>query len=199
MQAFSDFFIENITNCDSNDLGAGIKANLYFAPTSFFSKIDLPAKTNFQESLLISLLDVELISGKEWNVIECLVDENELKVKLQGNLGRKRIKPSLEVYILGLRAKILGFLEILKNEDLVFMIETNDGISVLFGTLINPAKIEAADGSTAKKYEDNSGVSISLTTNASVYFFREKLVINPTDSIPINFTSTYGFIDDSAE
>ena len=199
MQAFSDFFIENITHCDSNDLGAGIKAKLYFAPASFFSKIDLPAKTNFQDSLLISLLDVELISGKEWNVIECLVDENELKVKLQGNLGRKRIKPSLEVYILGLKAKILGFLEILKNEDLVFMIETNDGISILFGTLINPAKIEAADGSTAKKYEDNAGVSISLTTNASVYFFREKLVINPTDSTPINFTNAYGFIDDSAE
>ena len=195
MQPFEDFFIDNITNCDSNDFGAGMKAKLYFAPASYFSEIKLPTATNFQDALLITQQDVKLKDGKLWQVIECLIDENELKAKISGPTKRKRMKASLDVFILGFRAKVLGFIHLMKNEDLICMIQTNDDISILVGNLTNTANIENAEGTLSKKYDDNAGVTVSISTNAPILFFEEKLIINPVESVPVKFITNGGFYD----
>lgn len=182
MQPFEDVFIEDILQCGSNDFGSGLQARLYFAPASYFSAINLPTPTNFQESLLISVSDVFLNGGMLWNAIDILIDENEIKTSIQGGTKRKKSKTTIDLFILGFRAKVLGFVELLKNEDLIFCINTSDGHGILVGNLRNFANIDKADGNTGKKYEDNSGVSVSINCNSPVYIFKEKLIIDTSGS-----------------
>lgn len=178
MQPFEDLFIEDILQCGTNDFGSGLQARLYFAPASYFSQITLPTPTTFQESLLISVNDVFFNAGKLWNAIDILIDENEIKTSISGGTKRKKSKTTIDIFILGFRSKVLGFIELLKNEDLIFCISTSDGHGILVGNLRNFANIDKADGNTGKKYEDNSGVSVSIGCYSPVYIFKEKLIID---------------------
>lgn len=197
MSSFEGVNIENITHCGTNDFGSGMKTRLYFSPAAWFNKINIGEsvnvgpKNNFQNTLLISKDDIEFKAAFNWFYIDVLIDESEVKTTFSGPVKRRKLKSSLDVFILGYRSKILGFLETLKNEDLVFCIPTADNISLLIGNLRNFATFEKADGSTGKKYEENSGFAVSISVNSPAYFFKENLIIET----PGNGSGTGGFID----
>ena len=197
MNSFNGVSIENINFCPEVDYTSGLKAKLYYAPDSFFKKIELPSgDLDFQNHLIISLLDIEFQEDCGWSSIDILIDENELKASLNGQTKRKKTKSQLDIFILGFIPKVLGFIEKMKNEDLVFLISLSDGTSVLLGNLLNRANFSGAETTSGKKYEDNSGAAISLSCNSPIYFFSENLIITPIESTPIDFNTTSGgFID----
>ena len=177
MNSFEGFNIDDINACGTNDFGSGLQARLYFAPAEFFQAINLPPRTDFQNTLLISVDDLIFNADKMWSAIDILVDENEVKTMFPGSVRRKRAKSSIEFFILGFRAKVLGFLELMKNENLIFCIITSDGHGLLIGNLLNYANFDKADATTAKKYEDNAGASAAVMSNSPVYIFKENLII----------------------
>lgn len=199
MNSFEGTNIEDISQCGSNDFGSGLQTRLYYAPSDFFKRLDLPASTqNYQEKLLISTDFIEFQNEDcGWAYIDILIDENEVKSSLTGALQRKKSKTALEIFILGLRSRILGFLEIHANTPLVFCIPSSDDNSFLIGNLKNRAFIDQANGTSGKKYDDNSGVASSITCNSPVYFFDTNLIIETHDSEPGTATGggSGGFID----
>ncbi len=197
MNSFNGVSIEDVNFSPADNYAAGLKATLYYAPDSFFKKIKLPSgDLDFQNHLLISLLDIEFQENCGWSSIDILIDENELKSSLNGQTKRKKTKSQLDIFILGFISKVLGFIEKMKNEDLVFIISLSDGTSILMGNLLNRANFSGAESTSGKKYEDNSGAAISLSCNSPIYFFSENLIITPVESTPIDFSTTSGgFID----
>jgi len=197
MSSFEGVNIENITACGTNDFGSGMKTRLYFAPAEWFNKINIGdspnvgPKNNFQNALLISKDDIEFKAAFTWFYIDVLIDESEVKTSFSGSSKRRKLRSSLDVFILGYRSKILGFLQVMKNEDLVFCISTGDNISVLVGNLRNFATFDKAEGSTGKKYEENSGFAVSISANSPTYFFKENLIIET----PGSGSGNGGFID----
>ena len=191
MNSFNGVSIEDVSYCPADNYAAGIKATLYYAPDSFLKKIELPSgDLDFQNHLLISFLDIEFQENCGWSSIDILIDENELKANINGQTKRKKTKSQLDIFILGFIPKVLGFIEKMKNEDLVFLISLSDGTSILLGNLRNRANFSTSETTTGKKYEDNSGVSASLISNSPIYFISEKFIPPSEDS-----NDGYGFID----
>ena len=52
---------------------------------------------------------------------------------------------------------------------MLFMLSDSNDNNWLIGTLRNPALFSKADGTSGKKYEDNSGVSISISAKSALY------------------------------
>lgn len=181
MNSFDGIAIEDINVCGTNDFGSGLQTRLYYAPASFFKRIDLPGENeDFQNVLLVEISFVEFQNEHcGWAFIDVFIDENELKSMMSGGNQRKKSKISLEVFALGFRSRILGFLHKMKNEPMIFCISTIDDHSILIGTLRNRAFIEQANGTSGRKYEDNSGVAITISSNSQVHFFKENLNIVP--------------------
>lgn len=197
MQEYNGFYIDDILNCGTNDFGSGLKAMLFFVPIDYVALTNIPSTSNFQESLLISSTDIVLKSDKKWNCIQLLLDENELKTGLEGSSRRKKSVVSIRAFVLGLRAKVLGFIELMKNENMLCVVLSGDGHPMLVGTLKNPARLNLADGTTAKSYTDNPGVAVEINAKAPVLFYKEKIEITTSGSgpVPSFFKNDYGFID----
>lgn len=198
MNSFDGLNIEDISQCGSNDFGSGLQTRLYYAPADFFKRLDLPGATqNYSDKLLISSDFIEFQNADcGWAYIDILIDENELKTSIPGNVQRKKSKTGLEIFILGLRSRVLGFIEIHMNTPMVFCIPSSDDHSMLIGNLSNRAFLEQGNGSSGRTYADNSGVAATISSNSPVYFFDENLIIEPVDSAPGTITgSGGGFID----
>ena len=200
MNSFNGLVIEDLTNCGTNDFGSGLQTRLYYAPASFFKRINLPSPSeDFQNVLLLENSFIEFQNENcGWAFVDLLIDENEVKSSIVGNNQRKKNKTSLDVFILGLRSRVLGFLYKMQNEPMVFCIPTSDNISILIGNLRNRAFIEQANGTSGKQYEENSGIAASISCNSVMYFFRENLNIQPIDPSDPNIPTIGkrgGFID----
>lgn len=193
MNSFNGFSIESINVCPGVDYASGLKATLYYAPDSFFTKITLPSgDLDFQNHLLISIFDIEFQQNCGWSSIDILIDENELKSIINGQINRKKTKSQLDIFILGYTPKVLGFIEKMKNKNLIFLVVISDGTSILFGNLLNRANFNNSESSSGKKYEDNSGSAISLSANSPIYFISENLILTPVESTPLDFSNTSG-------
>ena len=200
MNTFDGLTIENINHCATEDYSAGVSAVVYYAPESFFKNITLPSQdTDMKNYVSISIDDIVFQNNCGWSNIDVLIDETELKQNLIGAIKNKKSRSSLEFFILGIKAQILGFVEKMKNEDLVFLISIPDGTSILFGNLRNFARISSVDFTSGKRYDDNSGVAVSIISNSTVYFISENLIIEPIDSTPINFIGAEGGFWDITE
>ncbi len=173
--SFEGFFIDDILNCPEDMNAAGLKTRLYYAPSNFFKKIELPSvlgDTNFKNILEIQENGIEFQEDLEWSYIDVLIDENELKSMLSGSQQKKKTKIELEIFVLGLESHILGFLEMHKNTPFVFGVPDANGNSWIVGNLRNRAFIDSADASTQKKYEDNAGVAIKINCKSTLYLFK---------------------------
>lgn len=169
MNSFEGITAENVERCALEDISSGLQTRLYYAPASFFQNIILPTMGSFEEKMVISEGNIIFKNDLSWSFLDCLIDENEINTSISGAVGRKKQSCNFNIYILGLKAKILGFIEDHQNTPLVFMLPDANGNNWLVGHLRNRAKFEKADGNSGKKYEDNSGFNINISAKTSLY------------------------------
>lgn len=166
-----EFRIDNLNYCLNDNYASGLNTKVYFAPATYFSKIDLPLISNSYGSILnLNKQDIEF-KNRGWVEVDVLIGENELKQNLTGALQRKKNKTELEFFILGFKSKVLGFIEKHKNIPIVLIVVDAVGNNWLIGNLRNRAFFENADISTQRKYEDNSGAVVKVTCNSPIYYF----------------------------
>lgn len=172
MNSFEGVYIEDILNCPNAEYASGLKTRLYYAPDHFFLNIGIPAVSDSYEVMMeIPAGEIEF-KGGGWSYIDILIDENELKNVLTGSQQRKKTKSELEIFILGVRSKVLGFIEMHKNRPFVFGITDANDQSWILGNLRNRAFIETAETSSQKKYEDNSGMTVKISCNSPIYLYK---------------------------
>lgn len=171
MNSFEGVNVEDLKHCPQDNFASGIKTKVYYAPASYFEKIDLPTLKNTYNDFVSIVQDGIEFRGGGWNSIDVLIGENELKQTLSGPLQRKKSKTELEFLILGFRAKVLGFIEAHKNTPMIFVVVDAVGNNWVIGNLRNRAFMESADITTSKKYEDNSGAALKVTCNSPIFYF----------------------------
>lgn len=170
METFGGISIDDLVYCPEEDYGAGIATQLLYAPADFFEKIKLPEDTeDFNELLSIDEDDIKFKETLDWSKIDILIEENELKSALEGGAQRKKTKSEVNFYILGFKKRVLAFIETLKNVPMIFGIKDSEGNVWLLGNLRNRAFIESAEGTTGKKYEDNSGLAVKVSAKSTIY------------------------------
>jgi hypothetical protein len=166
MDVFQDFIAEDYTSCGTNTYGSGIRSRLYYAPVTYFEKLVLPADG---EAFLITEESLKFRQFKGWAYIDVLVDEGDLKIRHEGPTGRKKAVASVDAYLLGFRPKLVAFVDAIANIPMVFLLIDAAGQQWLIGNLRNYAWLDKADGSTGKKYDENSGYAVTLQSRSVAY------------------------------
>lgn len=175
MGVFDTIDIQNLESCPNEEIYSGLSTKLFYAPASFFFSTPMPISGSDFESEILIDKQILMKAGKKLCYIDILIDENELKTAPVGNSGRKKIKTSLEFYILGFKPSVLGFLCRCLNEPLILFIQDSNGKNWQIGNLLNRAFLENFEGSSGKKPEDNSGVLVSATCNSSLLIYSNSL------------------------
>lgn len=177
MGCFDDVAHENIDFCPNEEISAGTSTRGFYVPAAFLETMTLPATTgDYEADITIPAGNISLSADKGWKGIDLQVDESELKSTLVGNRGNKKSKGQFDCYIPGFRPKVIGFLDKYKNVPLVFVIPDSNGVKWVIGTKLNPAYIESAEGTTGKKYEDNSGVQTTIAANSKLHIYAGDIV-----------------------
>ncbi len=163
---------ESVDFCPNEEVAGGVATRVYYTPASFLQKFTMPTPGgDFDSQITIPVDGIEFKSEKGWKGIDLMADENELKSTLVGNKGNLKAKGEIEVFIPGFRPKVVGFVNTYKNVPMVWAIPDATGKFFIVGTKLNGAYMESADGTTGKKYEDNSGVAVKLSANAPTYYY----------------------------
>lgn len=174
---------ESIDSCPNDEIAGGVSTRIFYAPAKFLEKLTPPTLTgDYATRITIPATNLAFQAGKGWKGIDVMVDENELKNTLVGNRGNKKAKAEMDFYIPGFKPEAVGFLDTYKNVPMVFAIKDANGIIWILGTKLNPAFVESADGTTGKKYEDNSGAAVKISANSKLYKFAGDVVELVTSS-----------------
>lgn len=118
--------------------------------------------------------DIVMKVGKKFNSIYITDDTGEFEIEPTGEVDGKSFVTHLRFFNPGLKAKLLGFMNWAKNENLAFIVKDNDGQFYLMGDETRPATyVGAPDGSgTGKETAGRRGVSMEFqykTANAYTY------------------------------
>jgi len=130
----------------------------------------------------IATLTGELEMASETNLFELYLtdDTGELEIESVGEKDGKSWVLHLRLFNPGLQKKLLGFINVAKNENLVFIVPDNNGNYFLMGDVLRPATYEGSpDGSgTGMETSARAGVSMEFT-------YKTKNLYHYTGAIPL--------------
>jgi len=168
MSCFDDINLENVNHCPNDETVAGLATKLNYIPEGQVETLTLPTVTDastYEERVTIAPTGLVPVTGKGFKEIDILVDQNELKTEMVGTKGNMKLRTQIEAFIPGFKAKVVGFLQTHKNTPMIFSIVDSTGTRWVIGDKNNPAFIESAPGTTGKTFEDNSGMTVTITAN----------------------------------
>ncbi len=166
---FDNIHTESVNNCPNNEITAGISTKMHYALEPHIETLTLPTITNtstYEERITIPTTGLVPATGKGFKEVDILLDMNEITTSLVGKKGNKKSKTDLDCYIPGFKGKVIGFVHTLKNVPLIISIKDSAGQNWIIGDKINPAYIDTAEAKTGKTVEEDSGVTIKITSNA---------------------------------
>ena len=126
--------------------------------------------------------EIVMASGKQMHEIYVTDDTGEFEIEPVGEVDGKSFITHLRFFNPGLKAKLLGFLNYAKNENLVFIVKDNDGQLYLMGDMTRPATyVGAPDGSgTGKETAGRRGISMEFQYKcANVYTYTGAIPLTP--------------------
>lgn len=177
---FENFVHEEVLICPNDDLQAGLsEGEIYYMPTDFISTMGMPTETTFEGSVTISE-DIEPIVGKGFQKLRCQVDMNSLTSDLVGNPGNKKDQSTLNLFLAGFRAKLLGFKKQMKNVPATFIVKDRNGNQFLIGTKLIPARLDNFELTTGQGNEDDNGGPATIISNSIVYAYTGNIPLQPT-------------------
>lgn len=174
--SFADTHVENLGYCPNQETVGGVKTEAAYIPMAHLETFTKPTITNastYAQRVTIAPTGIAAASGKGFKKIDLMVDESELKNALVGNKGNKKLQASLDALIPNWTDKNLGFIDAHKNTPLMLVITDSAGVK----WVIPEAFIDKADGTTGKKYEDNSGIAVTITANSKIYTYAGEITI----------------------
>lgn len=155
----------------------GLPQIVYFAPyADVLTWPERPALTGENAATTLEKMgeligDLKMKQGKKMYSFYITDDEGKLDFEGVGEKDGKSFVAKLRLYNPGLQSKILGFLNLTKNDNLVFIAPDNNGNYFLLGDSQRPATLDSTDGiTTGQKTEERPGVGMIFAyKTANIY------------------------------
>lgn len=119
--------------------------------------------------------NVTMKDGKRMFSMYITDDTGEFQIEPVGEKDGKSFVLHLRLFHPGLKEKILGFINAVKNENMVFIVPDNNGQMFLMGDELRPATFEGpGDGAgTSKETAGRRGIGMEFTYKCSnVYAYK---------------------------
>lgn len=147
--------------CADND--AGLASKHYYARVNdiltFPAVPDTP--TSYADKVTVSD-DFVMKTGKAFKSIYCTLEKGELKSEMQGGRDGKSFMNMADFYHPGTSPDLLGFMETIKNEDVVILVKEITGQVRIVGRADLPANLESATGTSGKAIADEKGFTFTV-------------------------------------
>ena len=176
---FEGAFIQNLVYCPNDPVVGGVAVDFYYSPAANFATFQTPVatgETSYAERLAIPANGLTFKPDKGWKKITMMIDENELKNTFVGNRGNKKPKVEFDAYIPNFIPRNIGFLDAHINTPMVWAVPDSTGKVWIVGTPKAPAMFDKGDGTTGKKYEDNSGAGVTVNANTKILTYAGEVV-----------------------
>lgn len=152
-------------NLPNGDNMGGITQKVYFG---YWDDVDTwPTKPESPASLEAAGTltgDLVMKAGKAMFEMYLTDDTGAFNIEVVGEKDGKSFVQHLILFHPGLEAKLLGFFNAAKNENLVFIVEDNNGQYYLMGDASRPATLEASDSAgTGQATADRRGIGMEFT------------------------------------
>ncbi len=143
----------------------GYHADVLTWPTKPATPLTLEAAATLTGELVMK-------TGKRLFDMYITDDTGEFKIEPVGETDGKSFVEHLTVFHPGLRAKLLGFINAAKNDNLVIVVKDSDGQTYLMGDSLRPAVyVGSPDGAgTGKTTAALKGLSLEFTYKTSNVF-----------------------------
>lgn len=177
---FTNIFLENVNHCPNNETAAGVSTKMHYAVEPHIATLTLPAITDastYEQRITIPATGIVPVTGKGFKELDILMDMNEITATYVGSKGNKKVKTDIDAYIPGFRGKVIGFMQAHRNTPLILSIKDSTGQNWIIGDKINPAYIDTAEAKTGKNPEENSGVTIKITSNAAPRMYNGTITV----------------------
>ena len=130
--------------------------------------------------------DLKMKTGKKMLSLYITDDEGKLDIEGVGEKDGKSYVMKLRVYQPGLQSKLLGLVNLAKNETLVFIAPDNNGNYFLLGDALRAATLDSIDGmTTGQKTEERPGAGM-------IFAYKTANVYRYTGAIPNVIPATPG-------
>ena len=166
---------------DGQNMG-GIPQLVYFALQSDVLSWPTPPTTDTEnitmEKMGALVGDIKMKVGKKMNSFYITDDEGKLDFEGVGEKDGKSFIMKLRIYNPGLQSKLLGFINLAKNENLVFIAPDNNGNNFLLGDALRGAILDSIDGmTTGQKTEERPGAGM-------IFSYKTANICQYTGTIP---------------
>lgn len=181
---FDDIPYEDITICPNEEVQAGVSPVAYFLPRPFLKsggEAPTPTKAGGLESAGMVTTDIEPIDDHGFIKLDLQVDLNSVTTNLVGNRGNKKDQTTLNIFVPGTRAKVLGFKRMYKNIPGIYLVKDYNGRTFQIGTDLAPAYIDDLEVTTGQGNEDNNGGTGTIICNANLYEYTGNIELMPNE------------------
>lgn len=168
---FENTPLEDILACPNEELQAGLSPEAYFLPQPFVDTMTIPQlspTSTLQEMGTVSE-DITPIAGQGFVKIDLQVDLNSVSTALIGNRGNKKDQTTLNVFVPGTKAQVLGFKRVYKNVPGIYIVKDYNGKMFVVGTKLAPAYLDNLEVTTGVGNEDNNGGTGTTVSNANLF------------------------------
>jgi hypothetical protein len=147
--------------CADND--AGLASKHYYARVEDILTFPVPPAnpTSFAQKVTVAS-DFVMKTGKSFKSFYCTLEKGELKGELQGPRDGKSWINMGDFFHPGNEPSVLGFMETIKNEDVVLLVKELNGQVRIMGAPNVPANLETATGTTGKATADERGFTFTI-------------------------------------
>lgn len=124
--------------------------------------------------------NLEMKAEKFFHRLYVTDDEGKLDIEGVGEKDGKSFVMKLRVYHPGLNSRLLGFMNLAKNSNLVFVVPDSNGGLFLLGDEMRAAAMDSIDGmTTGQKTEERPGAGIVFAyKTANVYRYKGVIPLN---------------------
>lgn len=173
---------EDVSDCEEF-LSGLIETEIYFCPAMFLSRIKIPNILGTFTSA--GTISENLVCKKRrgFYKLRGLIEQNDLTAQVSDN----STKTSLTIYLLGLKANRIGLARKFKMIPGVYLVKDLNQRFWVIGTDISPA-FATCELNTGKKFDDDSGMQIKLTSNSIFYQYSGAIPLPPESDFSDEFS-----------
>ena len=165
---------EDIDFCMGDKSLPGTRNHGYYVPRRDIVKFPRPAGSSAEklEDVAVIKTNIVLAADKTWKRFDLVPNESEPNCKNQGSYGSKTMLNELSLVLPGTGKKETGFISMVNNDDVVFLIPMADGKCRLFGSPMYQAELELEQGFGKTPTDANStSVKVSVTDEFAAPFY----------------------------
>lgn len=165
---------EDIDFCMGDKSHPGTRNHGYYARRREIDTFPKPEGSGAQslEEVAVISSNIVMKADKKWHRFDLVPNESEPSSEDQGSFGSKTMLNKITLVLPGTGKKVTGFISMLNNDDVVFLIPMADGKCRLFGNPNYQAEIHVKQnfGKTATD-ANNTTVEVSVTDDFAAPFY----------------------------